>query len=170
MLTSQTVGTETINWSVMLPLAETVDVDDAIVIDLVGSDVVFDTRRRVATHVHRYTTSGTPVAGWGAGGVATLAAGFGDVGGFSGAGRRPRRRRQRQLVRFTRRRRLHVDRLLSNGAVDSTFPRVSTPMGGDLTASDIAGAPDGGVLVTTQTATPARCAATRVVRHRRWRR
>ena len=42
---------------------------------------------------------------------------------------------------------VHVDRLLSNGAVDSTFPRVSTPMGGDLIASDIAGAADGGVLV-----------------------
>ena len=46
---------------------------------------------------------------------------------------------------------LHVDRLLSNGAVDSTFPRVVAPMGSDLIATDIAGAADGGVLVTTQT-------------------
>ncbi len=46
---------------------------------------------------------------------------------------------------------LLVDRLLSNGAVDASFPRVVAPMGGDLIATDIAGAADGGVLVTTQT-------------------
>ena len=152
VLTSQTVGTDTINWSVMLPLGETAEYDDAIAIDLVGSDVVFDTLAGGVTHVHRYTTGGAPVAGWGAGGVATLAAGFGEVGGFAAlAGGRV------GVVNATSfaspASTLHVDRLLSNGAVDSTFPRVSTPMGGDLVATDIAGAADGGVLVTTQTAT-----------------
>ena len=152
VLTSQTVGTDTVNWSVMLPLSETAEGDDGIAIDLVGSDIVFDTVAGVATHVHRYSSAGAPVTGWGSNGVATLAAGFGDVGGFTAlAGGRVGVVNDSSFVSPSAT--LQVDRLLSNGAVDSTFPRVSTPMGGDLTASDIAGAPDGGVLVTTQTAT-----------------
>ena len=120
--------------------------------------------------MHRYTSSGTPVAGWGAGGVATLATGFGEVGGFSElANGRVGIVNGRSFISPSTS--VLVDRLLSNGAVDSTFPRVSTPVGGDLTASDIAGAPDGGVLVTTQTVDDRRAAPlSRAVRHRRWRR
>ncbi len=151
VLASQTVDTNTINWSVMLPLSETAVYDDAIAIDLVGSDVVFATQSAGATHVHRYTTSGTPVASWGGSGVATLSAGFGLVGGFAALANG--RVGVVNAMSFTSpSATLQIDRLLSNGAVDSTFPRVSTPMGGNLTATDIAGAADGGVLVTTQTA------------------
>ena len=83
VLTSQALVSGAINWSVMLPIAETADFDDTIAIDLVGSDVVFESHVGATTHVHRYTTSGAPVGSWGAGGVATLAAGFGEVGGFT---------------------------------------------------------------------------------------
>ena len=152
VLTSQTIGSAVINWSVMLPQSETADFDDTIAIDLVGSDVLFETRAGAATHVHRYTSAGAPVAGWGAGGVATLAGGFGEVGGFTAlAGGRVGVVNASSFTSPASS--MLIDRLLSNGAVDSTFPRVSTPMGGDLTATDIAGAADGGVLITTQTAT-----------------
>ncbi|HWM20412.1 MAG TPA: hypothetical protein VNO51_12040, partial [Ilumatobacteraceae bacterium] len=151
VLTSQTVGTDTVNWSVMLPLSETAEGDDGMAIDLVGSDIMFDTLAGGAAHVHRYTTAGAPVGSWGAGGVATLAAGFGDVGGFTAlAGGRVGVVNDSSFASPSPT--LHIDRLLSNGAVDSTFPRVSTPMGANLTATDIVGAADGGVLVTTQTA------------------
>jgi hypothetical protein len=151
VLTSQTVGTDTINWSVMLPLGETGGDDALIAIDLVGSDVAFATQSAGAIHVHRYTTSGTPVASWGSGGVATLSAGFGEVGGFAALAN-GRVGVVNAMSFASPSATLQIDRLLSNGAVDSTFPRVSTPMGGNLTATDIAGAADGGVLVTTQTA------------------
>jgi hypothetical protein len=153
VLTSQTVGTTTINWSVMLPLAETLGADDAIALDLVGGDAMFATQGAGATHVHRYTSSGTPVASWGAGGVATLAAGFGEVGGFNELANGRVGIVNGHSYFYTSHTSVLIDRLLSNGAVDSTFARVSTPLGGEMLASDIAGAADGGVLVTTQTAT-----------------
>ena len=87
----------TINWSVMLPLAET---------------VTPMTRWRSTSSAP--TSSSTP-GGWchtraslhelghpgrrlGRGGVATLATGFGEVGGFSGLAGRPGRNRQRSLL------------------------------------------------------------------------
>jgi hypothetical protein len=150
VLTSQNISSGVISWSVMLPLAETADFDDTIAIDIVGSDVVFETHVGATTHVHRYTTAGAPVASWGAGGVATLAAGFGEVGGFAAlAGGRVGVVNAASFTAPSTS--LLVDRLLSNGAIDTSFPRVSVPMGADLIASDIAGAADGGVLVTNQT-------------------
>ena len=168
VLTSQTVGTTTINWSVMLPIAET-----------------------VSPRTRWRSTSSAPTSCSTHGGRCHTRASLHELGRPGqrlGRGRRrhagvrirrgrwvqrarqqPGRNRQRSLLH------LAVDdgarrSSASNGAVDSTFPRVSTSVGGDLIASDIAGAPDGGVLVTTQTATPAPCAAIRAGRHRRWRR
>ena len=43
-----------------------------------------------------------------------------------------------------------VERLSSNGARDTSFGRVTAAVGGELTATAIAGAPDGGIHVTTQ--------------------
>jgi hypothetical protein len=112
--------------------------------------VVFTTYAGETVHVHRYTTAGAVVPGWGAGGVATLPAGFGTVGSITAlaGGKVGILSGTTYLTPPTS---IHIDRLLSNGAVDSGFPRVTTSVGGDLTASDIAGSTDGGVLVTNQT-------------------
>jgi hypothetical protein len=152
VVTSMTVGSGSVNWSVMLPFTETFGVDNAAALEIIGGDIVFDTRAGGVTHVHRYTTSGAAVASWGAGGVATMAAGFGEIGGFASldGGRIGVVNETDYMAPASS---VHIDRLLSNGAVDASFPRVTTPLGGELLASDIAGAADGGVLITTQTAT-----------------
>ena len=150
VLTSQNIATGAVNWSVMLPATETADVGVAVA--MVGSDVVFATDAGGTIHVHRYTTSGAVLPGWGAGGVAALPAGFGNIGSITAlAGGKV------GIVSGTSEATpptsIHIDRLLSNGAVDSGFPRVTTALGGAQTSSDIAGSTDGGVLATTQTAT-----------------
>ena len=89
VLTSQTVGTD--DHQLVGDAADRRDrrVRRTMAIDLVGSDVVFDTRRRRRyPRASLHDSAGAPVSGWGAGGVATLAAGFGEVGWVHGARRR----------------------------------------------------------------------------------
>ena len=138
-------------WTEVIDLPETFS-DEAIgnAIALVGSDVVVATKDGATTYVHRLSAAtGTPVTSWGTGGRATIAAGFGEVGRISelaggkvGIVNAPTFTSPPTSVR--------VERLTSNGARDTSFGRVTVPVGGALTSTAVAGAPDGGVLVTTQ--------------------
>ncbi len=121
-------------------------------VSVVGSDVVVATNDGATSSLHRFAAAtGTPVASWGTGGRATVATGFGDIGGIAELAD--------GKVGIVNAAALSssptsvvVERLASNGTRDASFGRVTVPVGGELTGTAVAGAPDGGVHVTTQRA------------------
>ena len=119
-------------------------------IALVGSDVLVATVNGSTSYVHRLNAAtGAPVASWGTGGRATIAAGFGEVGGIGGlAGGKVGIVNAPTFTSSPTS--VLVEQLASNGTRDASFGRAAVPVGGELTGTAIAGAPDGGVHVTTQ--------------------
>jgi hypothetical protein len=119
-------------------------------IALVGSDVLVATVDGSTSYVHRLSAaSGTPVASWGTAGRATIAAGFGEIGGIAelAGGKIGIVNAATFTASPTS---VVVEQLASNGTRDASFGRAAVPVGGELTGTAIAGAPDGGVHVTTQ--------------------
>ncbi len=119
-------------------------------IALVGSDVLVATVDGSTSYVHRLSAAtGTPVASWGTAGRATIAAGFGEIGGIAelAGGKIGIVNAATFTASPTS---VVVEQLASNGTRDASFGRAAVPVGGELTGTAIAGAPDGGVHVTTQ--------------------
>ena len=102
------------------------------------------------TYLHRFTETGAPVAGWGTSGRATVASGFGAVGGITGLPdgsvaivNDPNLGSVNTLM---------VDVLNIDGTPSTAFTRYSAAVGGAITHNSIAAAPDGDVAVTAQRA------------------
>ena len=132
----------TIVWTKVLDAGEAIS--DEIFqnpIALVGSDVVLATEDGATNYVHRLSaTTGAPVSSWGTAGRATIAAGFGDIGGIAElAGGKVGIVNAATFTSPSTS--VMVERLTSTGAPDASFGRVTVPVGGELTSTAIAGAP-----------------------------
>ncbi len=116
---------------------------------LLDGDIVVATTSVSGTtqFVHRFSSAGVPVAGWGTNGRATLAAGFGQIGGMAAL---PGGKLALISGVDGSAAALRIERLSSNGSTDASFPRQTIQVGGTLLSADVAGAPDGDVVVTTQ--------------------
>ena len=148
-LISRTVGSAINDWAVALPpdrSPSSVGDETDVALSMVGTDVMVPMAVRdsttfevTSTYLERYTVAGARVTTWGTTGSAVLPDGSGEVlditelnGGRVGvvsAGSTTAR----------------ITRLLARGVADPNFPQVDLGVG-NLT---VAGALDGGVLVTT---------------------
>ena len=66
----------------MLPPEELPDQRQGV-LELIGTDILVSTMSGAASNVHRLSSAGVRFVGWGTSGRATLAPGFGAIGGMA---------------------------------------------------------------------------------------
>ncbi|MEX2625722.1 MAG: hypothetical protein WD225_02500, partial [Ilumatobacteraceae bacterium] len=148
----QQVGADSAVWSARLPDDETVDEQVGSKPAALVGGAVLATSSPDGAMLRRFdAATGAIDTSFGTDGAATLPGSFGDVGGVAGLAGGQIAVTAAGTASGDEPSSIRLRRLTADGASDPTFPAVSTSLGDTLRRADVAGAPDGGILVTAVT-------------------